>query len=196
MSRARLWAVLVPVLVLVLAGCTAAGNAAAPRTPAATSPAASGPFEACPTQPARAAHGTTTLPKLAFSCPGGGSLDLGRAPGAPTVINLWGSWCAPCRDELPLMQQLADQAGDRVRVLGVISKDGRPQANSFATDAHVTFPSAVDGEGKLMAGVGINVLPYTYFLDADGGVTYTQVGPVSSLAQLKTLVARHLGARL
>jgi thiol-disulfide isomerase/thioredoxin len=114
----------------------------------------------------------------------------------PTVVNLWGSWCAPCREELPIMQQLADAAGDRVRVVGVISKDGLPQAASFAADAHVTFPSAVDGEGKLMAGVGINVLPYTYFLDAGGALVYTQVGPVASLAQLEKLVGEHLGVRL
>ena len=112
------------------------------------------------------------------------------------MVNLWGSWCAPCREELPLLQKLADAAGDRLHVLGVISKDGLPQATSFAAEAGVTFPSAVDGEGKLMAGVGINVLPYTYFLDAAGGVTYTQVGPVSSLAELRKLVAGHLGVRL
>ncbi|MGZ4569112.1 MAG: TlpA family protein disulfide reductase, partial [Blastococcus sp.] len=119
-----------------------------------------------------------------------------RAPGVPTLVNLWGSWCSPCREELPVMQQLADAAGNRVRVVGVISKDGLPQANSFAADAGVTFPSAFDGDGKLMAGVGINVLPYTYFLDAGGALTYTQVGPVSSLAQLEKLVDEHLGVRL
>jgi len=154
------------------------------------------PFRPCPEQPARPAHGTRTLPRLTFRCAGGGSLDLGRAPGVPTLVNLWGSWCSPCREELPVMQRLADAAGDRVRVVGVISKDGLPQANSFAADAHVTFPSAVDGEGRLMAGVGINVLPYTYFLDAGGRLVYTQVGPVSSVAQLEKLVAEHLGVRL
>jgi cytochrome c biogenesis protein CcmG/thiol:disulfide interchange protein DsbE len=190
-------AVAVAVLAALLAGCTSTDS----RTPAATTstaaaPASAGPLEPCPGQPARPARGSTTLPRLTFVCAGGGSLDLTRAPGVPTLVNLWGSWCAPCRDELPVLQKLADAAGDRVHVIGVISKDGLPQANSFAADAGVTFPSAVDGEGRLMAGVGINVLPYTYFLDAGGGVTYTQVGPVSSLAQLKTLVAQHLGVRL
>jgi thiol-disulfide isomerase/thioredoxin len=110
----------------------------------------------------------------------------------PTVVNLWGSWCGPCRDELPILQRLADAAGDRVHVVGVISKDGLPQAESFAADAVVSFPSAFDGQGDLMAGVGINVLPYTYFLDADGAVVYTQVGPVASIGRLKALVAEHL----
>jgi cytochrome c biogenesis protein CcmG/thiol:disulfide interchange protein DsbE len=95
-----------------------------------------------------------------------------------------------------VLQQLAQSAAGKVRVVGVVSKDGRPQAESFAHDAGVTFPSAFDGQGQLMAGVGINVLPYTYFLDADGAVTYTQVGPVGSLDQVRQLVATHLGVQL
>jgi hypothetical protein len=77
-------------------------------------------------------------------------------------------------------------------VVGVISKDGLPQAESFAADIEVTFPSAFDGQGRLMTDVGINALPYTYFLDAGGALVYTQVGPVASVQQLKALVAAHL----
>ena len=99
------------------------------------------------------------LPALSFGCLGGGRLDLGKAPGVPTVVNLWASWCGPCREELPLMQQLAAADAGKVRVVGVVSKDGLPQAESFAEDTGITFPSAFDGQGDLMAGVGINVLP-------------------------------------
>jgi thiol-disulfide isomerase/thioredoxin len=181
-------------LIGLLAACTSGSGAATARS--ARSTAVVVPLKPCPEQPSRSARGSTTLPALNFTCAGGGSLDLRRAPGVPEVVNLWGSWCAPCRDELPLMQQLADTAGDRVRVLGVISKDGLPQAASFATDAKVTFPSAVDGDGRLMAAVGLNALPVTYFLDAGGGVAFRQVGQVHSIAQLKSLVAAHLGVRL
>jgi thiol-disulfide isomerase/thioredoxin len=181
-------------LTALLAGCTTGSVAA--TAPSARSTAVVVPLKPCPEQPSRPAHGTTTLPALRLSCAGAGSLDLGRAPGVPTVVNLWGSWCAPCRDELPVLQQLADAAGNRVRVLGVISKDGLPQAASFAADVKVTFPSAVDGEGSLMAAAGLNALPVTYFLDAAGGVAFTQAGPVTSLGQLESLVAAHLGVRL
>jgi thiol-disulfide isomerase/thioredoxin len=133
---------------------------------------------------------------VSFDCPGGGSLDLARAPGVPTVLNLWGSWCGPCREELPILQQFADAAAGQVRVVGVISKDGRPQSDSFAKDAGVTFPSAFDGRGDLMTDLGLNALPYTYFLDADGAVVYTQVGPVASVDALRSLAAQHLGVQL
>lgn len=153
-------------------------------------------LEPCPEQPGTTTAGGGALPALAFDCPGGGTLDLAKAPGAPTVLNLWGSWCTPCRDELPYLQELADVAGDRVRVLGVISKDGYPQAESFAADAGVTFPSAFDGQGDLMAELGLNALPYTAFLDADGRLVHSELGPVESVDELRALVAEHLGVRL
>jgi cytochrome c biogenesis protein CcmG/thiol:disulfide interchange protein DsbE len=191
--RAATAALAVLSLAGLLAGCGSAG-ASAGATSAPTS--VHTVLQACPQQPDRPATGATTLPKLSFHCLGGGTLDLGKAPGVPTVVDLWGSWCGPCREELPTMQRLADAAGGKVRVIGVISKDGVPQAESFAEDAKVTFPSAFDGQGDLMTKLGVNVLPLTYFLDADGAVTYEQLGSVGTIDQFEQLVADHLGVRL
>jgi cytochrome c biogenesis protein CcmG, thiol:disulfide interchange protein DsbE len=188
-KRVRVLA-LVSALVAVLAGCTSGDE-----TPLAAPPTTS-VLQGCPEQTDEPAAAGGALPALSFDCPGGGTVDLGRAPGVPTVVNLWGSWCTPCRDELPLLQELADVAGDEVRVLGVISKDGVPQAESFAADAGVTFPSAFDGEGELMAELGLNVLPYTAFLDADGRLAHSELGPVDSVDELRGLVAQHLGVQL
>jgi thiol-disulfide isomerase/thioredoxin len=186
----RTAAVAGPLLALALSGCTA------DDAPAAEPTAAGSVLEACPEQGTTDAQGADLLPPLSFDCPGGGSFDLGRAMGQPTVVNLWGSWCTPCREELPLMQEFADAADGQVRVVGLISKDGLPQAESFAEDAGVTFPSAFDGDGELMTELGLNGLPYTYFLDADGGLVYTQVGPITSVDELRSLAAEHLGVQL
>ena len=175
---------------LLLGGCSAGGaDPAAESSPAPH-------LQACPEQSDQPAADGAALPDLAFDCPGGGRLDLARAPGVPTVVNLWGSWCTPCREELPLLQELADVAGDRVRVVGLISKDGVPQADSFAADAGITFPSAFDGEGALMAELGLGGLPYTAFLAADGTLAHSELGPVDSVAELRGLAAEHLGFRL
>jgi cytochrome c biogenesis protein CcmG, thiol:disulfide interchange protein DsbE len=180
-------------LTAVLSGCASEeGSAASPTTTAS----AASTLTACPDQSEATAEGRQLLPALSFDCPGGGSLDLGRAPGVPTVVNLLGSWCTPCREELPLMQEFADAAAGQVRVVGVISKDGRPQAESFAADAGVTFPSAFDGDGELMTDLGLNGLPYTFFIDADGGLVHTQVGQVDSVDELRALTAEHLGVQL
>jgi cytochrome c biogenesis protein CcmG, thiol:disulfide interchange protein DsbE len=193
---ARRAAALLLGLGLLLSACTASGDGGDGGTTAAAPTTWSAPLRACPEQPGRPASGAETLPPVSLPCPGGGELDLWRAPGAPTVVNLWASWCGPCREELPLVQDLADLAGDRLSVVGVISKDGVPQADSFATDAGATFPSAYDRDGQLMDALGINVLPFTYLLDADGALVYTQVGPVESLDELRSLVAEHLGVQL
>jgi thiol-disulfide isomerase/thioredoxin len=174
----------------VVTGC----SSKAEEEPSEPSEAAS-TLTACPEQPDGPAP-AEPLSSLSFDCPGGGTLDLARPGGVPTLVNLWGSWCPPCREEMPLLQQLAETGSGKVQVVGVISKDGQPQAESFAADAGVTFPSAFDGDGELMADLGINVLPYTYFLDATGSLVFTQVGPVASLDELRGLVAQHLGVQL
>jgi cytochrome c biogenesis protein CcmG, thiol:disulfide interchange protein DsbE len=182
-------------LVALLAGCTAdrtAGEAAPSGSPADVETV----LDPCPAQPDEPAAGAQILPAVTLDCLGGGELDLGRAPGTPTVVNLWASWCTPCREELPVLQEFADTAAGKVQVVGVISKDGVPQADSFASDAGVTFPGAFDGEGRLMAELGLPGLPATYFLDADGAVVHAETGPVDSLDELEGLVAEHLGVRL
>jgi thiol-disulfide isomerase/thioredoxin len=180
------------VLVPLLSACTAGEGSAAPPSSAS----AASVLQPCPEQGDADAEGPEVLPALSFDCPGGGSLDLGRAPGEPMVLNLWGSWCGPCREELPLMQQFADASAGQVRVMGLISKDGRPLAESFAADAGVTFPSAFDGDGELMTDLGLNGLPYTFFIDADGALVHTQVGQVHSVDELRALAAEHLGVQL
>ena len=180
----------------LLAGCSSAQSVAAGPTPASSDlHELDTDLAPCPAQSDQPAA-DSELPATVFDCFGGGTLDLSRAPGVPTVVNLWASWCPPCREELPVVQQLADAAGDRVRVLGVASLDGASQTASFAQDAAVTFPSAFDGDGEVMAALGINNLPYTLFLAADGSLAYLQVGGVHSVQEFEQLVADHLGVQL
>jgi thiol-disulfide isomerase/thioredoxin len=112
------------------------------------------------------------------------------------VLNLWASWCAPCREELPLVQQLSERAGDGLRVIGVDSQDGVPQGTSFIEDAGLTFPSAFDGDGELAGALGLRGLPHTVFLAADGSVAHVEVGQIDSFEELSGLVGDHLGVQL
>ena len=184
--------------VLLQAGCTGGPDDA----PASASPSA-GPdvgsvqtdLAPCPEQSDEPAP-DSEVSGLRFDCFSGGSLDLGRAPGVPTVLNLWASWCGPCREELPVVQQLADTAGDRVRVLGVNSQDRVGPATSFAADAGVTLPTAVDPAGDLADGLVLRGLPYTVFLAADGSIAHVQRRPVDTLEEFQQLVAVHLGVAL
>ena len=149
----------------------------------------------CPAQPDTPAA-DSDLPAVSIECFGGGTLDLTKAPGVPTVLNLWASWCGPCREELPLVQELADAAGEQVRVIGVITQDGIPQATSFAADAGATFPGAFDGTAQVMTGLGVKALPLTAFVAADGSVAHVELGGIASLEEFEELVATHLGVQL
>ncbi len=189
-------ALLAVAALVLLAGCTA-------DTPdAARPPADPGvqdvdtALESCPEQTGDTVEAGDALPPLSFDCIGGGTLDLSRAPGVPTVINVWGSWCPPCREELPIVQQLADAGGDQLQVLGVVSVDTLTAADSFAADAGVTFPNAFDQQGDLLDEEGLRGAPYTFFVAADGTLAHTQSGAVASLAEFEQLVADHLGVQL
>jgi cytochrome c biogenesis protein CcmG, thiol:disulfide interchange protein DsbE len=181
-------------VLLALAGCggEATDDSAAP--PAA--PEVANTTAACPAQPDEPAVGGEVLADVTVDCLGGGQLALGRAQGAPTVVNLWASWCGPCREELPVVQQLADAAGDRLRVVGLVSQDTSGNGLAFAADAGVTMPTGVDADGDLAVEQGLRGLPYTYFLRADGSVAHLQLRPVTSLDELEGLVAEHLGVQL
>jgi cytochrome c biogenesis protein CcmG, thiol:disulfide interchange protein DsbE len=191
-GRAAVAAVLVSLA--APAGCGAADDG--DTAVASPAPAVENTTAPCPEQPGEPAGGGEVLADVTVDCLGGGKLALGRAPGVPTVVNLWASWCGPCREELPLVQQLADAAGDRVRVVGLVSQDVADNGVAFAADAGITMPTGVDEEGELAIEQGLRGLPYTYFLRADGSVAHLQLRPVTSYEELRSLVAEHLGVAL
>ncbi|MFI7596744.1 TlpA family protein disulfide reductase [Actinoplanes sp. NPDC049681] len=189
---------LTPPLVLLLAACTApegapeGGKVASPFADCSTltapvtsstgsSPAAGPPPGSAP-----------DLPDVTLACfTGGVPVRLTELRG-PAVINLWGSWCAPCREELPLMQELADATTGRLRVLGVDTHDDRDAGASFAADHGVRMPTLFDRDQKLLTELGRANLPVTVFLDADGK-RFDYVGKALDKPTLGALVRAHAG---
>lgn len=112
--------------------------------------------------------------------------------GRPLVLNFWGSWCAPCVDEMPYLQEFADAADGRVVVLGVNYQDQADPAAGLVDELGITYDLAVDEDGALFRGVGGFGMPTTLFVDEDGVIRFRQTGPIDA-AQLADLVADHLG---
>ena len=166
-----------------VAGCTADNGL--PSTTASTTPS---PFRDC----AGLTGGSAQLPDLRLSCfTGGQPVRLASLRG-PAVINIWATWCGPCREELPAMQRLADRAAGKLRVMGVDTGDSREAAASFGTDVHVTLPTLYDPDRTLVGALGRAALPVTVFLDAAGKrFVYNQLPPDD--AQLAALVRAHTG---
>jgi thiol-disulfide isomerase/thioredoxin len=88
----------------------------------------------------------------------------------PAVVNLWATWCGPCRKELPAFQAVADRLQGTIAVLGVNQGDDAAPAAAYLADIGVTFPQYLDADGDLTAELRITGLPATLFVAADGSV--------------------------
>ncbi len=142
---------------------------------------------------------TDGAPEITLPCLGGGQpVDLASLRG-PLVINMWGAWCAPCREELPVLAAFYDKYGDRVSMLGVDFQETQPEAAlQLAADSGITYPQVSDEGGALvrtsvMPGEGV---PSLTFIDETGEVVAWVPGQVRSEQELVDLVNEHLGLNL
>lgn len=101
-----------------------------------------------------------------------------REDGRPVVLNLWASWCGPCRLEMPELDRLS-QARPDVLVLGVAIEDTDVAARGFASEVDVGYPLALDSDGRVAAAYTSVGLPVTYVISSDGIVTYRFHGAVT-----------------
>lgn len=128
--------------------------------------------------------------------PGGKSryrTELAALKGHPAVVNLWASWCGPCRLEFPVFQQQAVQFGRKVAFLGVDSGDNSGNARTFLNRFPVSYPSVEDGGERVAQDLGLRGLPGTAYFDAKGKLVYLHQGGYSSDADLKRDIQRYLG---
>lgn len=136
------------------------------------------------------------LPDLTLPCLGGGAdVALRDPPGRPTIVNVWGTWCPPCVEEVPLLVELHRVAGEKVGVVGVLTADTLDSALQFAPAFGVTYPSVVDDDGAVLRQYGGGP-PQTLFVRADGTVAHVKSGPFTSLDELTGLTRDTLGVDL
>jgi len=157
-------------------------------------------LQPCPT-------GTTVSEQSAFKgltvpCLGGGpDVDLGAAlTGTPTVVNIWATWCGPCRQELPLFQQFAERAAGEVRVVTMQAPRGAVNTDvalAFLAELQVHLPAFDDAAGKVFSRLQLpQVYPITVLVRPDGSVArvlpqqFTSLGGDRGLA---TEVRTYLG---
>src|SRR5439155_4683537 len=168
--RTRVRAVAV-VLVVLAAGCQSA-----------TSPSG----DAHGRRPAKNAATAPLLPEDIFAFP---SFDfasyqtlLTQLKGTPVVVNIWASWCPPCRREAPLLASAAETHGDAVQFLGVDILDDRTDGRAFIERYGIPYPSLFDASGEIRNQLGFIGIPQTLFYDAQGAIASSWTAPLTTEA--------------
>ncbi len=117
--------------------------------------------------------------------------QLAELEGYPVVVNMWASWCGPCREEFPYFQQEAAARGTEVAFMGVDTDDNTDAANTFLRDNPLPYPSFSDPDKELFAefeGLGV---PRTIFYDERGEIVHVRSGPYSSRDELATDIDKY-----
>jgi thiol-disulfide isomerase/thioredoxin len=182
--------------VLLLAGCSSTGGSAGPRVSGSQ---ASSPDAALGVGVTRFAEGERpAIPDLSGATLDGSTFTLSSLRGKVVVLNVWASWCEPCRDESPVLAKVASATkGAGVRFVGIDEQDRAESAKSFAATAGADYPHLVDASGSLLASLRIvpsSGIPSTLVLDRGGTVAARVIGPVDA-ATFEQLVRSVAGSQ-
>jgi cytochrome c biogenesis protein CcmG/thiol:disulfide interchange protein DsbE len=109
----------------------------------------------------------------------GKSANLEAFRGKPLVINFFASWCDPCRDEMPVINELTAKAGANYSVLGIAVEDSRGAVTEFAIESELVFPIALDLNSTVKRAYRIFGPPATFFIDAQGIIRDIVLGPIT-----------------
>ena len=123
---------------------------------------------------------------------GEGDLSLASLRGRPVVLNFWASWCGPCKDEAPLLEEASKRWAGKVAFVGINVKDFRGDARDFIERYGVAYPNVYDGKGSTIGRYGVTGYPETYFVDAKGRVRYRIAGPVENAQEIDDGIRRAL----
>jgi cytochrome c biogenesis protein CcmG, thiol:disulfide interchange protein DsbE len=119
--------------------------------------------------PDRQDGSSSVAPEFELPLLGGGTLSSDELKGDPVVINVWASWCGPCREEAPEFERVWRAYKDRgLRVIGVNTQDTDEAAQAFVDDYGLTYPIVRDAEQSLYRDLAdIDGLPQTFFIDTE-----------------------------
>ena len=118
----------------------------------------------------------------------GQRLSMSELRGKTVVLNIWASWCDPCKREADELNRAYEQyKGRNVAFVGIAFNDDTEPAREFVATYGVPYPVALDPEGKIAIDLGITGVPETYIVTPDGQMTQKWIGPITA-KQLATLL--------
>jgi thiol-disulfide isomerase/thioredoxin len=114
----------------------------------------------------------------------------------PAIINVWGSWCGPCKEEMPVLRSFYEKAQGKLALIGVnVEEASIEDGRKFVENNGITWPNLYDADGKSRAYFGMGV-PVTWFIAADGSVAYKHIGVIKSEKELISMTSKYLGVKL
>lgn len=123
----------------------------------------------------------------------GKPLNLAGEKGSVVFLNVWATWCGPCRFETPELQKLQNQyAESGLKVIGVSVDEGdAADVKTFVAEQKITYPIAVDPEGRIANLVQTTVLPTSLLIDRTGKIVWRQIGAIMpNDAKLKAVLEK------
>lgn len=106
----------------------------------------------------------------------GEEVALSSLRGRYVLINFWATWCAPCREEMPYLQQLSIDHADRLTVLGVNMREEPERIYPFVEEFGLTFPVLLNPPDNIIGENNVRGLPVSYVVGPDGTVVYRKIG--------------------
>jgi cytochrome c biogenesis protein CcmG/thiol:disulfide interchange protein DsbE len=132
----------------------------------------------------------TLAPVAGLNLPGLVTADLKK--GEVTLVNVWASWCVPCREEHPLLMELAKR--EDLRLVGINYKDDPENARRFLMTLGIPFAEVgSDLNGRASVDWGVYGVPESYLIDGDGVIRLKWIGPLSAQA-VKNVIVPKIGA--
>lgn len=117
--------------------------------------------------------------------------QLAALDGHPAVVNVWASWCGPCRLEFPAFQKVSAERGDEVAFIGVDTDDSDAAARTFLEELPLPYPSVTDPDQQLKREYELRGYPATAFYDAGGELRYVKQGPYTSVGELEADIDKY-----
>ncbi len=109
----------------------------------------------------------------------GKSFDLTAQRGKPVVLNFWSTWCVPCKEEYPVLKNMAEQHGKSVIFAGIVYQDTPEAAKLFIEKFPLPFPQLIDAGSKVAMDHGVTGVPETLFIDAKGNIRRKHSGALT-----------------
>ena len=113
----------------------------------------------------------TLLPDASLNGFSGNTKKFSAYRGKPLIINVWASWCGPCREEIGSLERLSQRfGGKQINVIGISTDDDRSAAATFIKESKLTFTNYLDSNVQLENMLGANTIPLTILIDERGRI--------------------------